>query len=68
MESSAPLEIWKMSISIHDLVYGTYIIDGNSSSYKNVVKAGPYKGLVTERKEVSGPCPEKDQEAIPKII
>ena len=51
MESSAAVEIWKRSIPNHNLVYGTYIGDGDSSSYKNLVKSDPYDGLVSVRKE-----------------
>ena len=38
-------------IENHDLVYGTYIGNGDSSSYKNLVKADPYNGVVSVRKE-----------------
>ena len=38
MESSAAVEIWKRSIPSHNLVNGTYIGDGDSSSYKKLVK------------------------------
>ena len=37
-------------IENHDLVYGTYIGNGDSSSYKNLVKADPYNGVVSVRK------------------
>ena len=51
MESAAAVEIWKRSISSHSLIYNTYIGDGDSSSYKNLVKSDPYNGLTTVRKE-----------------
>ena len=51
MESAAAVEIWKRSVSRHRLVYDTYIGDGDSSSYKNLVKSDPYNGLTTVRKE-----------------
>ena len=51
MESAAAVEIWKRSISSHSLIYDTYIGDGDSSSYKNLVKSDPYNGLTTVRKE-----------------
>ena len=51
MESAAAVEIWKRSIASHSLVYDTYIGDGDSSSYKNLVKADPYNGISLVRKE-----------------
>ena len=51
MESAAAVDIWKRSISTHNLVYDTYIGDGDSSSYKNLVKSDPYNGLTIVRKE-----------------
>ena len=51
MESAAAVEIWKRSISNHSLVYDTYIGDGDSFSFKNLVKADPYNGTVQVRKE-----------------
>ena len=50
MESSAAGDL-EPSIVKHDLVYGTYIGDGDSSSYKNLVKSDPYNGVATVRKE-----------------
>ena len=51
MESSAAVEIWHRSIAQHDLVYGTYIGDGDSSSYRNLLKSDPYDGVVSVKKE-----------------
>ena len=51
MESAAAIEIWNRSIACHSLVYDTYIGDGDSSSYKNLVKADPYNGIAKVRKE-----------------
>ena len=51
MESSAAVEVWNRSIERHDLIYGTYIGDGDSSSYKNLVKSNPYDSLASVRKE-----------------
>ena len=51
MESSAAVEVWKRSIETHGLIYGTYIGDGDSSSYKNLVKSNPYDGVASVRKE-----------------
>ena len=50
MESSAAVQIWKRSIPTHNLVYGAYIGDGDSS-YKNLVKSDPYTGIASVRKE-----------------
>ena len=51
METSAALEIWNRSIAKHHLVYGTYIGDGDSSSFRNLTKSDPYNGEVIVRKE-----------------
>ena len=51
MESSAAVEIWHRSIEKNQLVYDTYIGDGDSSSFKNLLKSNPYKSLFTVRKE-----------------
>ena len=51
METSAALEIWNRSIAKHQLVYGTYIGDGDSSSFRNLTKSDPYNGEVIVRKE-----------------
>ena len=51
MENAAAVEIRKRSISNHSLIYDTYIGDGDSSSFKNLVKADPYNGTVQVRKE-----------------
>ena len=51
METSAALEIWQRSIAKHQLVYGTYIGDGDSSSFRNLIKSDPYNGEVLVRKE-----------------
>ena len=51
MESAAAVDLWKRSIPSHSLVYDTYIGDGDSSSFKNLVKSNPYNGMLTVRKE-----------------
>ena len=51
MESTGAIEIWRRSIETHNLAYGTYIGDGDSSSFKNLVQSNPYEGQVSIRKE-----------------
>ena len=51
MESSAAIEIWGRSIEKNQLMYSTYIGDGDSSSFKNLLKFDPYKGECIVRKE-----------------
>ena len=51
MESSCAVEVWRRSIETHNLVYGTYIGDGDSYSFKNLIQSDPYKGTVPIRKE-----------------
>ena len=51
MESSGAVEVWRRSIETHNLAYGTYIGDGDSSSFKNLIQSDPYKGTVPIRKE-----------------
>ena len=50
MESSAEVEVGSDRLR-HDLIYGTYIGDGDSSSYKNLVKSNPYDGVAKVRKK-----------------
>ena len=50
MESVAAIDVWKMSIETHNLAHGTYIGDGDSSSFKNLLQSDPYNGVVTIRK------------------
>ena len=51
MEGSAAVEIWRRSVERNQLVYCTYVGDGDSSSYKNLVNSNPYDGIETVRKE-----------------
>ena len=51
MEGSAAVEIWKRSVERHNLVYSTYVGDGDSSSFKNLVNSDPYGGVESIRKE-----------------
>ena len=51
MEGSAAVEIWKRSVEQNQLVYSTYIGDGDSSSFKNLLRSNPYDGQESVRKE-----------------
>ena len=51
METSAAIEIWGRSVEKNQLMYATYIGDGDSSSFKNLLKSDPYKGECIVRKE-----------------
>ena len=51
MECSAAVEIWKRSVERNQLVYSTYVGDGDSSSFKNLVNSDPYQGLEVIWKE-----------------
>ena len=51
MEGSAAIEIWKRSVDRNQLVYSTYVGDGDSSSLKNLCKSDPYEGVELVRKE-----------------
>ena len=51
MEGSAAVEIWKRSVLKDQLVYSTYVGDGDSSSFKNLFKSDPYGGIETIRME-----------------
>ena len=51
MEGSAAVEIWKRSVERHNLVYSTYVGDGDSSSFKNLLNSDPYGGVETIRNE-----------------
>ena len=54
MESSGAVEVWRRSIETHNLAYGTYIGDGDSFSFKNLIQSNPYEGTVPIRKECIG--------------
>ena len=51
MESNAAIVVWNRSIETHNLACATYIGDGDSSSFKNLLQSDPYSGLVPIRKE-----------------
>ena len=51
MESSGAIDVWGRSIETHNLAYGIYIGDGDSSSFKNLIQSDPYGGKVPIRKE-----------------
>ena len=51
MEGAAAVEIWRRSVDKNKLVYSTYVGDGDSSSFKNLLNSNPYKGIETVRKE-----------------
>ena len=45
MESSGAMEIWRRSLEKHQLVYTTYVGDGDSSSFKRLSTSDPYNQL-----------------------
>ena len=51
MESTGDIDVWRRSVETHNLAYGIYIGDGDSSSFKNLVESDPYDGKVPIRKE-----------------
>ena len=51
MEGAAAVEIWKRSVDKNQLVYSTYVGDGDSSSFQNLLNSDPYQGIETVRKE-----------------
>ena len=51
MEGEIAVKLWQRSLSQHQLVYSTYIGDGDSSSFKRVVASDPYNGQEQVRKE-----------------
>ena len=48
MESGSTVEIFRRSVPKRKLKYKTFIGDGDSSFYPNVIKANPYPGLKIE--------------------
>lgn len=54
METSGVLSMFKRSVDSRKLRYKTFIGDGDSSSYPNVVKEDPYPGLVIKKGECIG--------------
>ena len=51
MEGAIAVDLWSRSVKRNQLVYSTYIGDGDSSSFKRVVESDPYDGLEPIRKE-----------------
>ena len=51
MEGEIAVKLWQRSASQNQLVYATYIGDGDSSSFKRVVASDPYNGQEQVRKE-----------------
>ena len=51
MEGAIAVDLWKRSVTRNNLVYSTYIGDGDSSSFKRVLESDPYEGLEPIRKE-----------------
>ena len=51
MEGSAAVYIWARSVQLHQLHYSTYIGDGDSSSFKNLLNSNPYKSAIEIREE-----------------
>ena len=51
MESSGAIAMFKRSIEKHGLIYDTYIGDGDSKSYYNVVASQPYGAVQDIAKE-----------------
>ena len=51
IKSSGAIDVWRRSIATHNLAYGTYIGDGDSSSFKNLIQSDLYNGEVPIRKE-----------------
>ena len=50
MESTGAIDVWRRD-ETHNLAYGVYIGDGDSSSFKNLLQSDPYDGKVPIRKE-----------------
>ena len=53
MEGSGAVEIFENSIEKHSLIYNEYLGDGDTSSFKDVVNAEPYKdfGVIPKKLE-----------------
>ena len=54
MESAGAVTIFKQSIVCSKLRYKTYIGDGDTQSYHEVVKSNPYPGLSIKKAESVG--------------
>lgn len=51
MEADAIVEGFKTSIEKRQLIYSTYIADGDSSVYKKIIQANPYPNVFIEKIE-----------------
>ena len=54
MESAGVMAIYHRSISKHGLRYTTYLGDGDTKSFQDVVKSNPYPGIVIKKIECVG--------------
>ena len=56
MVAAGPVEIFQYSVRKHKLVYQQYLGDGDTSSYKEVVKSKPYSefAIVPEKVKCVG--------------
>ena len=54
MESDGILECYLSSVIERQLRYLTYIVDGDTRSFQNVIDANPYPGFVIKKGLVQG--------------
>ena len=54
MESAGALKIINRSIATNNMRYTSYLGDGNSKSFSDIMKADPYPGYLIQKKECVG--------------
>ena len=67
MESDSTVEICKRSVPERKLRYKTFIGDGDSSYYPNVIKVNPYPGLKIEKGECTDHAQKRVGTNLPKL-
>ena len=54
MESAGVLEIFERSVEEKKLRYTTYLGDGDSKSFQNIINSDPYPGIIVTKSECIG--------------
>jgi len=70
MEAAGAVQMFNHSIEKNNIIYSHYLGDGNTSSFKDVVKSDPYKdhGVVAEKLECVGHAQKRVYERLRNLV
>jgi len=70
MEAAGAVQMFNHSIEKNNIIYSHYLGDGNTSSFKDVVKSDPYKdhGVVAEKLECVGHAQKRIYERLRNLV